>query len=598
MIKVSDYIVNRLVDYGVKDVFMISGGGAMHLNDSVGRNKSIRYICNHHEQASAIAAEGYARASGKLAVVIVTSGPGGTNTITGVIGQWLDSVPVLYISGQVKRETTIASCPHIPLRQLGDQEINIVDIVRPITKFAQQITDPRDTGRLLEEAIYVATSGRPGPVWLDIPLDVQGAIVEEDDMMPYSHQLSEDNTDTLRRYIDSVIERLQMSQRPAIIAGHGIRIAGAVDTFLNLIDRTGIPVLSSLNGCDLISTAHPCLVGRIGTIGSRAGNFALQNADLVLSIGSRNNIRQVGYSWVDFAPKAYKVVVDIDKAELLKPTVKPDLAVCADAGDFIQALIENLDGKMLPDWSGWKDWCIQRKNKYPTLPPEYSCEHTHVNPYIFVKSLCRVMPGDAVVVTGNGTTCICMFQASELKQEQRIIWNSGCASMGYDLPAAIGACFGSNKRPVICLAGDGSLQMNIQELQTVMHYNLPLKIFVLNNDGYISIRQTQENLFDGHYVACDAEHGVSFPALRKIADAYGLSYVLIDHHADMEHKLTSILETQSPVICEVVLDREYKFIPKSASKKMPDGSIKSRPLEDMAPFLDPEELAWNIIDGI
>lgn len=596
MIKVSDYIVKRLVEYGVKDVFMISGGGAMHLNDSVGRNKSIRYICNHHEQASAIAAEGYSRVTGKLAVVIVTSGPGGTNTLTGVIGQWLDSVPVLYISGQVKRETTIASCPHIPLRQLGDQEINIIDIVRPITKFAEQISDPKDTRRLLEKAIHLAISGRPGPVWLDVPLDVQGALVDEEGLF------TDNGSDTKPLPVDDIkqkamkaAELILKSKRPLFLAGHGIRIAGAAQSFFDLISMTAIPVVTSLNGCDLIAADNPCFVGRIGTIGSRAGNFALQNADLLISIGSRNNIRQIGYNWNDFANKAFKIVVDIDQAELSKPTFKPDLAICTDAKAFINELNRQLNDTVLPDWSEWGDWCVQRKNSYPTLPPEYSEAKTNVNPYVFIKSLSKAMPDKSVVVTGNGTACVCMFQAVELKQDQRIIWNSGCASMGYDLPAAIGACFGHHKSPVICLAGDGSIQMNIQELQTIRHHNLPIKLFVLNNDGYISIRQTQNNLFDGNYVACDAGHGVSFPELKKIAEAYGLPYTVIDHHSNMDYKITSVLAAHTPIVCEVILDRDYTFTPKAASRKNPDGSILSRPLDDMAPFLEPDELSKNTI---
>lgn len=597
MIKISDYIIQKLVDYGVKDVFMISGGGAMHLNDSVGRNKNIQYICNHHEQASAIAAEGYARFSGQLAVVIVTSGPGGTNAITGVIGQWLDSIPVLYLSGQVKRATTISSCPDIPLRQLGDQEINIIDIVRPITKFAAQIVDPNDTRRLLEKAIYLATHGRPGPVWLDIPLDVQGAVVDETLFYPddIHYDLTPMNWKEVQEKVRSTIALLEKAERPIILAGHGIRIAKAVNSFKELVEKTGIPVVSSLNGCDLIATEHPCFVGRIGTIGSRAGNFAIQNADFLISIGSRNNIRQIGYNWETFAHGATKVIVDIDPAELKKPTVIPDLEIQADAEDFLHELNRQLDKQSMPDWNDWKNWCAVRKGSYPTLPPEYNAATSKVNPYLFIKRLSENMPGDAVIVTGNGTACISLFQAVEVKEEQRIIWNSGCAAMGYDLPAAIGACFANQKRDVICLAGDGSLQMNIQELQTIKHHNLPIKLFILNNDGYISIRQTQENLFDSNYVACDNSCGVSFPNLAKIAEAYDLEYEFIDQHEGLENKIIKILKNTQAIVCEVFLDSDYKFSPKTSSMQLSDGTMVSRPLEDMAPFLDRSELAENMI---
>lgn len=597
MIKISDYVVSRLVEYGVKDVFMISGGGAMHLNDSVGRNKRINYICNHHEQASAIAAEGYARMSGKLAVVMVTSGPGGTNTITGVIGQWLDSVPVLYISGQVKRETTIASCPNIPLRQLGDQEINIIDIVRPITKFAEQIVDPLDTGFLLDKAIYTATHGRPGPVWLDIPLDVQGAFVDQNDLKIFNPNREDRITNNygLEQNMINTVNMLINAKRPVILAGYGLRISGAEEAFLTMVDILKIPVVSSLNGCDLIATEDPCFVGRIGTIGNRSGNFAVQNADLLLSIGSRNNIRQVGYNWDEFAPKAVKIIVDIDPAELEKPTVKPDLALVADAGVFIESLTNLLNTQKIPDWSEWRNWCLERKKMYPTLPPEYSEAKTSVNPYVFIKALSKSMADDSIVVTGNGTACICMFQAAEIKKGQRVIWNSGCAAMGYDLPASIGACFANKKGPVICLAGDGSLQMNIQELQTIKHYDLPIKLFVFNNEGYISIRQTQENLFNSNYVACDRAHGVSFPEISKVARAYDLPYILIDQHLGIEDKVADILKKPQAVICEIKLDTDYKFTPKAASKQLPDGTMVSNPLDDMAPFLSPDELAENRI---
>ena len=597
MIKVSDYIIQRLVDYGVKDVFMISGGGAMHLNDSVGRNKNIQYICNHHEQASAIAAEGYARASGKLAVVIVTSGPGGTNTITGVIGQWLDSVPVLYISGQVKRETTIASCPDIPLRQLGDQEINIVDIVRSVTKYAAQIVDPLKVKWYLDKAVYLATHGRPGPVWLDIPLDVQGALVDEEMLYPSDSNFETEQKEhnEIQEKVRQTIQLLKAADRPVILAGHGIRIAKALDYFKEFVKKTGIPVVSSLNGCDLIATDHPCFIGRIGTIGSRAGNFAIQNADFLLSIGSRNNIRQIGYNWEMFARDAIKVIIDIDPAELQKPTVIPNLAIQADARDFLQEINQQLSNQILPNWNSWKNWCTKRKEKYPTLPPEYMDANHNVNPYLFIKRLSENMADDAVIVAGNGTACISLFQAVEVKEGQRIIWNSGCAAMGYDLPAAIGACFANRKKAVICLAGDGSLQMNIQELQTIKHHNLPIKLFVLNNDGYISIRQTQENLFNRNYVACDSSCGISFPNLANIAEAYGLAYEFIDHNDGLEDKIIKILADSQAVICEVLLDTDYKFSPKASSMQLPDGTMVSRSLEDMAPFLDRGEFTENII---
>lgn len=596
MIKVSDYIIQRLVDYGIKDVFMISGGGAMHLNDSVGRNENIQYICNHHEQASAMAAEGYARVSGKLAVVIVTSGPGGTNTITGVIGQWLDSVPVLYISGQVKRETTIASCTDIPLRQLGDQEINIVDIVRPITKFAASITNPMDSRKLLDEAIHIAVSGRPGPVWLDIPLDVQGAMVSEEEMIPYILPKTEDLTaDDLKSSVETTFQILQKCKRPAILAGHGIRISGANDIFQKLIQKLNIPILSTFSGVDLINTDNPLFMGRVGTVGSRSGNFVLQNCDMLISLGSRNNIRQTGFEWNSYAGKATKIMVDIDKAELEKPTVIPDVAIHSDVKLFLEELEAIFNNYQLPDWTYWVQWCRERKQKYPAVSSEMCRQSDHVNPYHFMKVLTESLDNEACVVAGNGTACVTLFQAGIVKKGQRYICNSGCASMGYDLPAAIGASFAKGKREIICLAGDGSIQMNLQELQTIVHHRLPIKIFVLNNEGYSSIRQTQDNLFGGHRVACDATSGVSFPDMNRIAAAYGIPSVVIDRSENLQEIIKQILESPGPMICNVHIDPNCKFNPKASSERKPDGTMVSKPLEDMYPFLSREEFNFNIL---
>jgi len=595
MIKTSDYVIQRLVKHGVENVFLIPGGGSMHLVDSVGKRQDLRFVATHHEQACAIAAEGYYRASGKIGVALVTTGPGGTNSLTGVIGQWLDSIPVLYISGQVKFETTIVSCPEVGLRQLGDQELNIIDVVRPITKFSAMVTDPLDAGRLIDKAIYIATSGRPGPVWLDIPLNVQGAEIDErlfrkyEDEEPAPFDRVEAN-----RQIARAIDLLAQAKRPVLVAGHGIRLAGAKDLFLKVAGRLGIPVLSTFNGFDLIPTDHPLFVGRIGTIGGRAANFAVQNADLLLSVGSRNNVRQISYFWQSFARAATKVVVDIDGAELRKPTLVPDVPIQADAGYFLERLGRAIEGASMPDWKGWLDWCRARKEGYPTiLPSDKAVEHL-VNPYYFVDELCRLLRNDALVVAGNGTACVVLFQTGTVKDGQRIFWNSGCASMGYDLPAAIGACVASGRREVICLTGDGSIQMNIQELQTIVHHKLPLKIFVLNNNGYISMKQTQDAYFDGRRVASDPESGISFPEIRKVAEAYGLKTRLIESHQGLREKIQEVLLSEGPLLCEVKLC-DYAFSPKLSSEAKPDGRIISKPLEDMYPFLPREEFLDNMI---
>ena len=597
MIKVSDYVVKRLVHHGVKDVFMISGGGAMHLNDSVGKCRELNYICNHHEQASAIAAEGYARSSGHLAVVIVTTGPGGTNTLTGVMGQWTDSIPVLYISGQVKLETTVESCRELGLRQIGDQEINIVDIVSHMTKFAAIVRSSSEVKLLLDKAIHFAMSGRPGPVWIDIPLNIQGALVDENLLEGYLEQALEDvlKMENLSKDMKKIIKLLKNSKRPIFVAGHGIRLAKAQSIFLELVEKIGMPVVSTFNGFDLIPSNHPLFVGRIGTIGDRAGNFALQNADLLLCVGSRNNIRQISYNWQAFARTAKKIIVDIDPAELKKTTVKPDLPINTDARNFLECLREELLYDTLSNWKDWRKWTNERKNKYPVVLPEYYENIETVNPYCFIKELTENLDEDIILVAGNGTACVTLFQAGIVKKRQRIFWNSGCASMGYDLPAAIGASFANKGKEIICLAGDGSLQMNIQELQTVVHYQFPIKIFVLNNNGYASIRQTQTAYFEGRMVACDKNSGVSFPDMSKISSAYGLPYEIIKRPNEMSEIIQRVLQMPGPVVCEVQLTTDYIFSPKLSSERKPDGQMVSKPLEDMYPFLDRDEFRTNMI---
>ena len=597
MIKVTDYIVKRLVEHGIENVFMISGGGAMHLNDSIGKCKEIKYICNHHEQASAIAAEGYARIAGKLGVVIVTTGPGGTNTLTGVIGQWLDSVPVLYLSGQVKYETSIASCPEIGLRQLGDQEINIVDIVRPVTKFAVMLTDPLDVRKVLEEAIATATEGRPGPVWIDIPLNVQSSFVKEGDLQAYIKSTKSISTPApeLDQAISETIRLLQGVKRPVVLAGNGIRIAGAQNELLSFVHRLHIPVVTSFLGRDLVPTDDPCYAGNIGTIGNRFGNFAVQNCDLLISIGSRNNIRQVGYNWKSFARAAKKIIVDIDPAELKKPTVKPDVAIATDAKFFLNRLDAEIKKGKFPDWTSWLSWNSVRRGRYPVLRPEYAQSDSLVHPYYFISELsARLQSGD-IVVTGNATPSIVYYQLGIIKDDQRTLWNSGCAAMGYDLPAAIGAALAGKKRRVICLAGDGSLQMNIQELQTMRYYNLPIKLFILDNAGYISIRQTQEALFSSRLVGSGPDSGVGNPDFKKILEAYGIPCQFMDTHEAVSQNLDLVLNAEGPSACQVKLLSDYKFIPKASSEKTADGRMVSKPLEDMFPFLDREEFRDNLL---
>ena len=592
MIKVTDFIVKYLEDYGITDVFMVTGGGAMHLNDSFGKSEKIRCVCNHHEQACAIAAEGYAREKQSLAVVNVTTGPGGLNTLNGVLGQWTDSVPVLYVSGQVRLDTTILVCPELNLRQLGDQEVQIVEVVKPLTKYATTIVSPGDIRKELEKAVYLATNGRPGPVWIDVPMNIQGATVDEETMDYFVPEESNVDLSKVESQVDEVVRLLMNAKRPVIVAGHGIRLSGTISRFKEVISHLGIPVVSTLNGFDVIEYDHPLSIGTIGSIGSRGGNFTIQNADFVLFLGTRNNIRQISYNWASFARAAVKVCVDIDEAELQKPFLKYDLAVCADLKDFLP-ILQKKTADIVSDRTDWLSWCIARKIKYNCVLESYKNLDQYVNPYYFMEQLALVQPENSTVVTGDATACICYFQAGRVKKGQRVIWNSGCASMGYDLPASIGACIASGK-DIICLAGDGSMQMNIQELMTVSYLNLPIKIFYLNNDGYISMKQTQDNFF-GRRIGADKGSGVGFPDISRIAKAYDLDFVKIDSDKNLGEQISGVLRKEGPVVCEVVLPSQYFFAPKLSSERKPDGRLVTKPMEDMFPFLDRDEFKQNMI---
>lgn len=593
MIRVADYIMERLAQFGVKDIFMITGGGAMHLNDAAGRR--LQYFCNHHEQASAIAAEGYARVSGKPAVVLVTTGPGGLNTLTGVMGQWTDSVPVIYISGQVKFETTIRSCPELGLRQLGDQEVNIVEIVRPLTKFATCVIDPNQIRTALEQAWYAATTGRPGPVWLDIPMDVQGALVNLGTLTGY---IPEEGTiydaETAAAAVPKVLNLLEKAQRPVVVAGHGVRISGAQEIFLDVAQLLHIPILTTFNGFDLVPSDNPLYVGRIGTIGDRAGNFALQNADVIFYLGTRNNIRQVSYGWGSVGRAAIKIVVDIDAAELVKPTLAADLKIHTDVKFLLERLRAELMRNKPKVRSEWLAKCLDWKERFPVVLAAEKYPLTPVHPYLFAKILSEELGENAVVVTSNATANIVYFQGGFVKRGQRAIWNSGCASMGYDIPAAIGACLANQRQPVVCLAGDGSIMMNLQELSTIVYYRLPIAIFVFNNFGYVSIRQTQSNFF-GKLHGCDEATGVGFPDIPALATAFGMKTARIEENLGMREKIRGVLATGGPVLCEIVLNPDHAIEPKLSSVRLPDGRMISKPLEDMSPLLDREEFKKNMI---
>jgi len=593
--KLSDYIVGQLADWGVRHIFLVTGGGAMHLNDSIGKEPRIHYICNHHEQASAMAAEAYARISGQPGVVNVTTGPGGINALNGVFGAWTDSIPMLVVSGQVKRETCMRAQGITGLRQLGDQEIDIVAMIANITKYAVMIDDPLSIRYHLERAWHLAKSGRPGPCWLDIPVDVQSAQVDKATLRAYDP--AEDaplwSEPEVRKQCSQVLERIRVAKRPVILAGTGVRVADALDEFHQLVEKLQIPVTTAWTH-DLIASNDQLFCGRPGTIGDRAGNFTVQNADLVLVLGSRLNVRQVSYNWQSFAPRAFKIQVDIDASELHKPLVRPDLAIHSDLKFFLKELAAASDrSTYAPRHRQWLEWCRERVARYPVMKDHQRKSVSPLDPYHFMEQLSSLLAEDDVVICGDATACIVTFQVMQIRKGQRLISNSGSASMGYDLPAAVGAAVARNGARVICMAGDGSLQLNIQELQTIKHHQLPVKLFVLNNGGYLSMRATQSNFF-GRFTGAGPSSGVSFPDFVKVGCAYGIPSVRIDRAADMP-QVQAALDQPGPALIEVMLDPKQEFEPRTKSKQMPDGKIVTPPLEDMYPFLDADELASNII---
>lgn len=591
--RVSEYIANRLAELGVRHVFMLTGGGAMFLNYALGKHPQIKPIFNHHEQASAMAAEGYARITGRPAVVNVTTGPGGINALNGVYGAFTDSIPMLVISGQVKRETYIRTYDLPELRQLGDQEVDIISMVKGITKYAVTVTDPQTIRYHLEKAWHIAQTGRPGPCWLDIPIDVQSSPVEESDLDGFASFLQpEPVSNHITETVAEALRRLKRAERPVILAGSGVRASGQVNEFLDVVHKLGIPVTTGWTH-DIIASDDPVFCGRPGTIGTRGGNFAVQNSDVLLILGSRLNIRQTGYAWKSFARAAYKIWVDVDAAELNRPTIRPDMPIQADLRDFFKEL-----QNQLADWDGgrhadWLAWCRERNIKYPAILPRHREFNGKINPYHFMGTLFENLGRNDIVVTGNASACIVSFQTGVIKMGQRLFSNSGSASMGYDLPAAIGAAIAGSDRQVICLAGDGSLQLNVQELQTVAHYQLPLKIFVLNNNGYLSIRTSQKGFF-GDVVGESPVSDVTFPDFVKVAQAYGLPTMRLAS-AEFEGGLLDTLNATGPMLCEVMLDPAQGFEPRQSSRPLPDGRIVSAPLEDMFPFLERDELAANML---
>jgi len=603
--RLADYTMRFLADRGIRHVFLVTGGGAMHLNDAVGREKRWTWVCNHHEQASAMAAEAYARLSNRMALLNVTTGPGGINALNGVYGAFTDSIPMFVLSGQVKRET-IAGNSGLPLRQLGDQEVDIIPMVKPVTKYAVCVQDPASIRYHLEKAWHLAVNGRPGPVWLDIPIDVQGSQIDPDALVGFDPAKEENDGhleaeagwltgSAVAAEAAHFLEKLKSAERPVLFAGAGVRLAGVRDRLLALAEKLGVPLVSGWNAHDLVPNDHPCYAGRPGTVGDRQGNFTVQNSDLLLVLGSRLNIRQISYNWKGFARAAYKIMVDIDKAELAKPTLTIDRPVHAELGEFLTALEAAAAGLApQPRHGDWLAWCKKRGELYPVVQSDYLKPGQPVNPYVFAQRLFDALPEDGIVVTANAMAALSATQAGRIKSQTRLFSNSGSASMGFDLPAAIGAYYASGK-PVTCLAGDGSIMMNLQELQTILTNRLPIKIVLLNNNGYLSIRQTQSNYFSDNPIGCDDSSGVSFPDFSRLAEAFGFPTRRCETPEGLDDAIAWALAENGPAFLEIMQDPAQGFSPKLASRALPDGRMASPALEDMFPFLSREELASNML---
>ena len=592
--RVADFIADFIFEeLNVKHVFMVTGAGIMHLTDGVASHPKLQAICPHHEQTSSMAIDAYSRASENFGVGFFTSGPGGTNAVTGLCGAWQDSVPCLFISGQVKKKETTNNAKIPGLRQFGVQELDMIPIVKYACKYATTLNDPNKVKYELEKAVHIAKSGRPGPVWIQIPMDVQSSIIDETKLNGFEH---DDVIPTASdAEVDKIIKLLKKSKRPVIIAGQGIRISGAISLLEKFTSKFKIPVVTPFLGIDTIKSDLLQYVGKTGVKGDRPANFAVQNSDLIIAIGTSLHVTVIGYTYKHFAREAKKIVIDIDKKSHKKKTIDIDSFILSDAKKFFEKIIKFTENETLNDYAKWIKQCNEWKKKYPVCLPEYKQNKKSLNSYLLIDTLCKHSKKNDIFVSDAGGTYYATCQAIQLtKPGQRYITSGAMATMGYSLPAAIGISVATNKGRVIALTGDGSFQQNLQELQTLIEYDLPVKLFVLNNDGYESIRVSQKNYFNNRLIGESNQSGVSFPDTLKIAKAYGIKAVRIRNYQELENKLDGILNFDKAVIVDVIIPRDQPIIPTVSSVVNPDGTMSSRPLEDMAPFLDREEYKKNL----
>ena len=584
--KLSDYVIDFVAKQGVKDIFVLVGGGAMHLNDSLGRSKDLNYVCNLHEQACSIAAEAYARYTNGLGAAMVTTGPGGTNAVTGVAAAWLDSTPVIYLSGQVKRPDLKKDSG---VRILGVQEIDIVTIVSSITKYAVTIEDPARIRYHLEKAAHLAMTGRRGPVWIDIPLDVQAAQVNPDELEGFVPEPAPAQAASkLHGQVTELMKLLGQAKRPVLLAGNGIRAAGGEKLLLEVVERLGIPVLTTWLAMDAIPDGHPLCFGRPGSLAPRGANFTLQNSDLLLVVGSRLDMALTAYAHDRLARAATKIMVDIDEAEIRKMRTTIHLPIVADAAAFLKELDAQSKSFSGAAWNDWVERCRDWKQRYPLVLQEQREMKDFLSMYHFSEALSdELAPGDVIVPSSSGFAIEIFLLCLKTKERQRCFHNRGTGSMGFGLPAAIGAAVASEQR-TICVDGDGGFQMNVQELETVRRLNLPIKIFVANNGGYASIRASQNGYFK-LLTGADETSGMTLPDLAAVAGAYGLPFVRITEKAKLNEQIRAVLDSDKPIVCEVMVAPNEDRIPRASSYIKPDGSMGSKPLEDLFPFLSREE---------
>jgi len=592
--KLSDYIIHFLALEGVKHIFILPGGGCMHLADSVAKNKQLSFVACLHEQGAAIAADGCAQYGRGLGVALVTTGPGSTNAITGVAGSWIDSVPVLILSGQVK---TPDIKPSPDMRMLGYQEVDIIPMVKPVTKYAVTIKDPESIRYHLEKAVYLARTGRPGPVWIAVPLDVQAREIDPDKLRPFDHPApAQPVNSALQAAAKHTLHLLANSARPVLLAGYGVKVARAEELFQEVLERLGIPALLTWKAVDLLPDEHPLFFGRPGILALRGPNFIQQNSDFLLTVGARLDFGQIGYATDTFARAAKKIIVDIDPLELDKFRFPVDLPVAADAGDFLREIKRQLDGFARPDFSAWFDRCRFWKSHYPAVSPAWRTQKSFVHTYVLLEALSRLMNANDLLVPGSSGACADVtLQTFRVKKGQRVLNSPGIGSMGFGLPQSLGACVAAEKRRTVCVNGDGGFQLNIQELETVRRLNLPVKYFILNNNGYASMRNTHRNYFAGRLIASDPSSGLTLPNVCRQADAYGIANNRIENHAHLDQRITQAMDHPGPFISEVMIDPDEQTQPKVKSVLTRDGAMVSRPLEDLAPFLERKEFLENMI---